>query len=152
LGFRQLLWEGGGGGEAPRRSGSVDCGGGRRPRWGMGVSFPRRWFFYCPFCVLALWRSSNSKFYRFGFFLVKPSFGLLRMSISQRVNPDVHCSVCWYWWDLYVLPMSFHPASEAATPPIRSGHVRCAGAGGCCWSSVRGKHCWLASGWRLLLE
>ena len=30
--------------------------------------------------------------------------------------------------------------------------VRCAGAGGCCWSGVREKHCWLAGGWRLLLE
>jgi len=30
--------------------------------------------------------------------------------------------------------------------------VRCAGAGGCCWSSVREKHCWLSGGWRLLLE
>ena len=56
--------------------------------------------------------------------MVKPSFGLLRTSISQRVNPDVHCWVCWYWWDLYVLPMSFHPASEAATPPIRSVRAR----------------------------
>ena len=30
--------------------------------------------------------------------------------------------------------------------------VRCAGAGGCCWSGVREKHYWLAGGWRLLLE
>jgi len=33
-----------------------------------------------------------------------------------------------------------------------TGPVRCAGAGGCCWSGVREKHCWLAGGWRLLLE
>jgi len=26
------------------------------------------------------------------------------------------------------------------------GPVRCAGAGGCCWSGVRGKHSWLAGG------
>jgi len=32
------------------------------------------------------------------------------------------------------------------------GLVRCAGVGGCCWSGVREKHCWLARGWRLLLE
>ena len=32
------------------------------------------------------------------------------------------------------------------------GPVRCAGAGGCCWSGVREKHCWLAGGGRLLLE
>ena len=31
-------------------------------------------------------------------------------------------------------------------------HVRCAGAGGCCWSGVREKHYWLAGGWRRLLE
>ena len=30
--------------------------------------------------------------------------------------------------------------------------VRCVGAGDCCWSGVREKHCWLAGGWRLLLE
>ena len=28
--------------------------------------------------------------------------------------------------------------------------VRC--AGGWCWSGVRKKYCWLAGGWRLLLE
>jgi len=33
-----------------------------------------------------------------------------------------------------------------------TGLVRCAGAGGCCWSGVREKHYWLAGGWRLLLE
>jgi len=26
------------------------------------------------------------------------------------------------------------------------------GAVGCCWSGVKEKHCWLAGGWRLLLE
>ena len=30
--------------------------------------------------------------------------------------------------------------------------VRWAGAGGWCWSGVREKHCWLAGGWRLVLE
>jgi len=30
--------------------------------------------------------------------------------------------------------------------------VRFAGAGGCCWSGVREKYCWLTGGWRLLLE
>ncbi|XP_039823375.1 uncharacterized protein LOC120685486 [Panicum virgatum] len=30
--------------------------------------------------------------------------------------------------------------------------VRCAGTGGCCWSGVREKYCWLVGGWRLLLE
>jgi len=30
--------------------------------------------------------------------------------------------------------------------------VRCAGAGGWCWSGVRGKYCWLAGGWMLVLE
>ena len=30
--------------------------------------------------------------------------------------------------------------------------VRCAGAGGWCWSGVREKYCWLAGGWRLVLE
>ena len=33
-----------------------------------------------------------------------------------------------------------------------TGLVRCAGAGGCCWSGVREKHCWLVGGWRLLME
>ena len=35
---------------------------------------------------------------------------------------------------------------------INISFVRCAGAGDCCWNGVRGKHCWLAGGWRLLLE
>jgi len=30
--------------------------------------------------------------------------------------------------------------------------VRCTGAGGWCWSGVREKYCWLAGGWRLVLE
>jgi len=30
--------------------------------------------------------------------------------------------------------------------------VRCAGAGGWCWSGVREKYCGLAGGWRLVLE
>jgi len=30
--------------------------------------------------------------------------------------------------------------------------VRCAGAFGWCWSGVRGKYCWLAGGWMLVLE
>ena len=29
--------------------------------------------------------------------------------------------------------------------------VHCAGAGGWCWSGVRGKYCWLAGGWMLVL-
>ena len=35
---------------------------------------------------------------------------------------------------------------------VHKHHVRCAGAGGCCWSGVREKYCWLVGGWRLLLE
>ena len=30
--------------------------------------------------------------------------------------------------------------------------VRCAAAGGWCWSGVREKYYWLAGGWRLVLE
>jgi len=30
-----------------------------------------------------------------------------------------------------------------ALPAHNIHPVRCAGAGGCCWSGVRGKHCWL---------
>ena len=35
----------------------------------------------------------------------------------------------------------------------QSNHsVRCAGAGGWCWSGVREKYCWLAGDWRLVLK
>jgi len=35
---------------------------------------------------------------------------------------------------------------------IANHPVRCAGAGSWCWSGVRGKYCWLAGGWMLVLE
>ena len=32
---------------------------------------------------------------------------------------------------------------------LHNHSVRCAGAGGWCWSGMREKYCWLAGGWRL---
>ena len=42
--------------------------------------------------------------------------------------------------------ISFYLVYAGSLKHRRVGPVRSAGAGGCCWSGVRGKHCWLASG------
>jgi len=53
-----------------------------------------------------------------------------------------------------MLPLQdwLYPVAHFWTFWFDKHYVRWAGAGGWCWSRVREKYCWLAGGWRLVLE
>ena len=49
-------------------------------------------------------------------------------------------------------PPTLLPLEHVVGGQAGNHSVRCAGAGGWCWSGVRERYCWLAGGWRLVLE